>query len=368
MKALTFRGREKIAYETVADPEIVSSRDVIVKVHRAGICGSDLHPYFERERGLDHGTAMGHEFTGEIVETGRDVTLLARGEMVFSPFTTNCGNCFYCGIGLTCRCIHGQLFGWVEKGKGLHGAQAEFVRVPHAEATLMKIPDSIHESDALLLGDILSTGYFCAHQAGIQPGQSCAILGCGPVGLLAIPAARELGAGQVFAIDQIDARLRKAAQFGAEPIHLNRDNPAERIMEATEGRGVDAVMEVVGSESATRLALALVRPGGTISAVGVHTSTRFPISPIQAYDKNLTYKIGRCPARHFMEHLIPLVQSRKYDFRSIISHHMNLADGAEGYSIFAARKDNCTKVVLEIEPLKSSPLSHPSDIADTPDT
>src|SRR4051812_19220706 len=162
MKALTFRGKETIDYESISDPEILVPTDVIVKVNVCAICGSDLHVYHENEKGIDHGTAMGHEFAGEIVEVGKDTRSLKKGDLVISPFTTSCGQCFYCSIGLTCRCIHNQLYGWVEKGKGLHGGQAEFVRVPLAAGTLMKLPDGVTIEEGLLLGDILSTGYFCA--------------------------------------------------------------------------------------------------------------------------------------------------------------------------------------------------------------
>ena len=162
MNGLTFHGKEKLKYETVPDPTIEDPRDVIVKVDLAGICGSDLHPYLEREKGLDHGTVMGHEFVGQIVETGGEVRGLSVGDKVFSPFTTNCGDCFYCRRGLTCRCTSGQLFGWIEDGAGLHGGQAELVRVPLADSTLMKIPECISPEEALLMGDIFSTGFFCA--------------------------------------------------------------------------------------------------------------------------------------------------------------------------------------------------------------
>lgn len=348
MKALTFQGKEDIRYATVADPTLLDPRDVIVKVKGCAICGSDLHVYHERERGIEPGTAMGHEFIGEVVETGREVKSLRRGDMVMSPFTTSCGRCYYCLQGLTCRCIHGQLFGWVEKGAGLHGGQAEFVRVPLADSTLMVIPDGVSNEEALLLGDVLSTGFHCAEQAEIKPGGSCAVVGLGPVGLMAVIAAGELGAQKVLAVDSIPDRLRKAESLGAIPVDARTGSASQIIREATEGRGADGVLEAVGSGLAVRLAFDLVRPGGVVSSVGVCTDLHLAFSPAEAYGKNLTYRVGRCPARYLMPRLVPLVQKHKYDIASIFTHRMKLEEGAEGYALFSEKRDQCLKVWLEV--------------------
>lgn len=346
LQALTFHGKQTLKYESATDPKIEAPTDVIVKVHLAGICGSDLHPYHEREKGLDHGTVMGHEFIGEVVEVGRDVTSPEKGDRVFSPFTTNCGRCFYCNKGLTCRCTGGQLFGWVEKEVGLHGGQAEYVRVPLAASTLLTIPEGVLPEEALLLGDILSTGYFCAENAEVSPDGVYAVVGCGPVGLMAIIGALELGAEKVYALDSIPGRLELASAFGAIPINYQEENPDEVLGEATEGRGPDAVLEVVGSAAAGIAAYELVRPGGIISTVGFHTEKEMAFSPGQAYDKNLTYKNGRCPARAYMERLVPIVQKNKYDFTKIISHRLPLSDGVRGYQVFDLKLEDCIKVVL----------------------
>ncbi len=348
MKALTFQEKTTVLYESVPDPEIKAPGDVIVKVHLAGICGSDLHVYHAREQGLDRGTVMGHEFLGEVVETGSAVKSFRSGDIVFSPFTTNCGRCFYCRQGLTCRCLEGQLFGWVEGDAGLHGAQAELVRVPLADSTLLALPPEVTPEEALLLGDILSTGFYCADMAEVNPGGVYAVLGCGPVGLMAIAGVIERGANKVFALDSVPQRLNLARDFGAFPVDYQNDAPLDLLREHTEGRGADAVLEVVGSPAATRLAFDLVRPGGIVSAVGVHTEENFAFSPVEAYDKNLTYRAGRCPARHYMERLVGLVQRKKYDFASIISHNMPLKDGARGYEIFDKKIHDCTKVVLSL--------------------
>ncbi len=195
MRALTFRGIENIAFETVADPRIEVPTDAVIRIELSAICGSDLHPYFGRERGLDAGTVMGHEAVGQVVEVGADVKRLRPGDRVATPFTTNCGECFYCREGLTSRCTRGQLFGWVEGGRGLHGLQAEYARVPLADSTLVRLPDDVPSDIALLLGDVLSTGRFCADMAGVRDGGTYAVIGLGPVGVMAVVAARERGAG-----------------------------------------------------------------------------------------------------------------------------------------------------------------------------
>ncbi len=348
MHALTFQGKEDIRFTSVADPVILAPGDAIVRVSACAICGSDLHVYHEREKGIEPGTAMGHEFTGEVVEVGREVKSLRVGDKVMSPFTTSCGSCYYCKIGLTCRCVKGQLFGWKEKGSGLHGSQAEWVRVPLAESTLMRVPEGVSREEAILLGDVLSTGFFCARQAEVKPGGTYGVIGCGPVGLMAVIGARELGAEKIFAVDVVPERLAKAREFGAVPIDASKTSPLETIRETTEGRGAEGVLEAVGSHSAVRLAFELVRPGGIVSSVGVCNDEHLAFSPVDAYNKNLTYRIGRCPARFMMELLVPLVQRRKYDIASIFTHRLPLKDGRKGYEIFADRKDHCLKVLLEI--------------------
>jgi 2-desacetyl-2-hydroxyethyl bacteriochlorophyllide A dehydrogenase len=346
MKALTFHGKHNIQYEEIPDPVIWRSDDVIVKVKLCAICGSDLHVYHEHEKGIDRATAMGHEFMGEVVDVGKDVKHLRVGDSVMSPFSVSCGKCFYCLRGLTSRCVQSQLFGWVENGKGLHGGQAEFVRVPIADSTLIKVPEGIDDDEALLLGDIVPTGYFCALQAEIKPESTCAVIGCGPVGLMAILAAVEQGAEKLYAIDTLPERLAMAKQFGATPINAKQQDVVGILKDATDSRGVDAVMEAVGNSATGKLAYQLVRPGGIISMVGVCNDAFMPFSPTEAYNKNLTFKVGRCPARFLMNRLIPLTQAGKLDFTKIITHRMKLSDGARGYHMFANKEDNCLKIIL----------------------
>jgi threonine dehydrogenase-like Zn-dependent dehydrogenase len=346
MQALTFGGKEIIEYGTVRDPELVNPSDAIVKITMAGICGSDLHVYHGRETGLDHGTVMGHEFTGIVEDAGNDVRKFKRGTRVLSPFTTSCGECFYCLIGLTCRCEKGNLFGWVQKGKGLHGAQATFIRVPMADNTLLPLSADLNEKKGLLLGDVFSTGYFCADNAGIKPQNVYAVIGCGPVGLMTILAAKHLGAEKLFAVDPVPERLELAKRFGAVPLNPSTTNIKQEILENTGGRGADAIMEVVGSGETLKLAIDILRPGGIISSVGVHTAKHFSFSPGEAYDKNLIYKSGRCPARFYSEKLLREEVPQRYAIEDIITHQFSLDEGVTAYEVFDKKLDNCIKAVL----------------------
>lgn len=346
MQALTFGGVETIIHQSVTDPGILQPTDAIVKITLSGICGSDLHVYHGREEGLDDGTVMGHEFVGTVVETGNEVRKFHKGSRVLSPFTTSCGECFYCRIGLTCRCEKGNLFGWVQSGQGLNGAQAQYIRVPMADTTLASLSNDLSEEKGLLLGDIFSTGYFCAENAGVNAKGTYVVIGCGPVGLMSVIAAKHLGAENLFAVDYSVDRLEKAKEFGAVPINPSLTDPKETIFNATDGRGADAVMEVVGSPDASRLAMDILRPGGTISSVGVHTAKNFSFSPVEAYDKNLVYKIGRCPAHYYAEKLLREKVVQQYNIESIITHHFPLVEGPMAYQVFDKKLDNCIKAVL----------------------
>jgi len=346
VRAVTYHAPKDLRVDSVAEPQILAPTDVIVAVQLAAICGSDLHVWHGRETGLDEGTVMGHEFLGEVQEVGAAVTGIRRGDRVVSPFTTSCGTCFYCGRGLPGRCVRGQLFGWVERGAGLHGGQAELVRVPLADTTLVVLPRDLAPEAGLVLGDVLATGYHCATMAGVTPSDVCAVIGCGPVGLMAVLAARELGAARVLALDTVPERLSLATRLGAEPVDLRQADPVEVARAATDGRGADAVLEAVGSAESTRLAFALARAGGTISAVGVHHEAAFPFSPGEAYDKNLTYRIGRCPARHYMERLLPVARRHESELAALFTHRFSLEEGPAAYRLFDEKRDGCIKVAL----------------------
>jgi 2-desacetyl-2-hydroxyethyl bacteriochlorophyllide A dehydrogenase len=344
MRAVVFRAIEDVAVADVEEPRLRSATDVVVEVEAAGLCGSDLHPYYGREVGLDAGTIMGHEFVGRVVETGPDVHGLAAGDRVVAPFTTSCGRCLPCREGLTARCEHGQLFGWVQDGTGLHGGQAERVRVPLADGTLVRVPDAMDPALALLAGDILSTALFGCTLAGVREGSRVAVVGCGPVGLMTIRAALSLGAETVYAVDRVASRLEWAGALGARALHLE-DDPAAAIR-AHGGRGADAVVEAVGGAAATRTAADLVRTGGRIAAVGVHTEPHLALSPGEIYDRNLTYAGGRCPARHFLPRALELAAADAGLLSGLITHRLPLDAAPDAYRAFGERREGWGKVIF----------------------
>ncbi len=332
-------------FESVPDPRIEDPRDAIVRVKLTAICGSDLHPYHGREVGLDPGTVLGHEFVGEVAESGAEVDGFPEGTLVASPFATSCGACFYCGRGLFSRCERGGVYGWVQDGVGLQGAQAEYVRVPLAATTLVEVPDGVSLDAALFAGDVLATGTYAADRGGVGPDTIVAVVGCGPVGLMAAFASVERAADRVFAIDGVAERRALAEGYGAEALDVAEAR--ESVLAATNGRGADVVLEAVGSDPAARLAVDLVRPGGTVSSVGVHTEPHFAFSPTEAYDKNLTWRSGRCPARRYMEDLLERARRPGLHLERVISHRLPLSDGVRAYDVFDRKLEGCTKVLLD---------------------
>lgn len=349
MKAVCFEEVERIGIRTMPTPVLLQPSDAIVRVELAGLCGSDLHPFFGREAGLDAGTVMGHEFVGVIDSVGAGVTSLTDGDRVFAPFTTNCGVCYFCKQGLTSRCTRGELFGWRSNEQGLHGGQAEYIRVPMADATLMKVPEGIDDDTALLLGDNLSTGFFCAEMADVKPDGVYAVIGCGTVGLLALACAKRMGAERIIAIDPVESRRAMAGTLGGHA--FAPEDAAEAIAEATGGRGADGVMELVGLPDAQKMAFEIIRPGGTMSVIGCHCSPNFAFSPVDAYDKNLTYRTGRCPARHYMSKLVDQLAAEPMDLSWCITHRFDIDDAEAAYQTFAYREPGCLKAALTVEPV-----------------
>lgn len=346
MKGACFEDLKKVVCREIADPKIAEATDAIVKVNLAGLCGSDLHVFFGRESGVDPYTVMGHELVGTVVEVGPSVKSIAVGDRVNAPFTTNCGDCFYCNQGMTARCESGQLFGWVENGIGLHGGQSEFVRVPLADGTLKKIPESVSDASALLLGDNFSTGFYCAEMAEIKPDGTYVVVGCGTVGLLCIMAALHLGATKIYAIDPVPERRKQAEALGAIALDSN-DDAIKEIKSRTGGRGADGVMELVGLPAAQRFAFDVIRPAGIMSVVGCHCTPDFAFSPIDAFDKNLTYRTGRCPARSYMDRLTDLVADGSFELDSFINRRFGIDEVETAYDIFSNRKDGCLKAAIE---------------------
>jgi 2-desacetyl-2-hydroxyethyl bacteriochlorophyllide A dehydrogenase len=344
MRAVCFEGVESVGLREIPDPRIESAADAIVDVELAGLCGSDLHVYHGRETGMDVGTAMGHEMVGRVSAIGSAVTKFRIGDRVTAPFSTCCGECYFCQRGLTSRCQKGELFGWRQSGRGLHGCQAERVRVPYADATLVRLPDSLSSPLGILLCDNLSTAFFCAELAEVAAAETCAIVGCGPVGLLGVFAARRSGSSKIFAVDQVEHRLGIAEQLGAIPV--SPKHAISAVHKETNGRGADSVMELVGLPEAQSMAFELLRPGGTMGVIGCHCAAQFAFSPVQAYDKNLSYRTGRCPARFWMERLLPVASEFDAIAKTIVTHTFRFADCAEAYETFARRRDRCLKAVL----------------------
>jgi 2-desacetyl-2-hydroxyethyl bacteriochlorophyllide A dehydrogenase len=352
MRAVVLHSPGAVRVEDRPEPRVESPDEVVVRVTCAGLCGSDLHIVSGRDAGCRMGTVMGHELVGVIEEAGSAVGPLRVGDRVVAPFTVNCGACFYCRRGLTGRCLQARGFGFVtEDGSGLPGAQAQYLRVPLAASTLVRLPERrpdgapFEDREALFLGDILSTAYGCAAGAAIAPGDVVAVVGCGPVGLLCVQAAALFGPAAVVAVDAIPHRREMARSFGALAA-ADGEAAGKLIAERTEGRGADAVLEAVGAAPALDLALRLVRPGGTVSIAGFHTAEHYPLPIAAAYGKNLTLKIGRCHARHFIDVLLPLVLAGRFRHTEIISHVLPLEDGARAYQLFAERRDNAVKVLL----------------------
>ena len=345
MHGVCFREPGVVSWDVVADPAIEDPADAVVQVELAGLCGSDLHPFFGREQGLDPGTVMGHEFVGHVVDAGPAVRSVRPGDRVYSPFSTSCGHCLFCLSGLTSRCERGQLFGWRSNGVGLHGGQAERVRVPLADTTLKPLPEGLSSEAALLLGDNFSTACYCADMAGIRPDGVTVVIGCGSVGVLGIMAAKLAGAGTIVAVDPVPERRARAAALGAVAVEPGPD-VAKTVASLGHGRGADSVMEFVGLPAAQRLAWEILRPGGVMAVIGCHTSA-FAFSPSEAYDKNLTYRTGRCPARHYMERLTERVMQDLPHIAQVITHRFAPADCVRAYDVFAHQREGCVKAVFE---------------------
>jgi 2-desacetyl-2-hydroxyethyl bacteriochlorophyllide A dehydrogenase len=333
MLAATLQSVRTIRVLEKPEPELMDPGDVIVEVELAGLCGSDLHPWSGREKGLDPGTTMGHELTGRVVAAGDEVKRFRPGTAVLSPF----------------------ILGWVSDGRGLEGAQAPLVRVPLADSTLLERPDDLSPVEALLLGDVVSTGFFAVERARPAAGSALAVIGLGAVGLAAVMDALDLGAGVVAALDTVEERLEIAASLGARPLPVAAPGGAPRPVEETaaEGRrlaggeGFECVVDAVGSPEATRLAVELLRPGGFLSIVGVHTEGAFAVAPGTAYDKNLTIAIGRCPVRSRLEALCARHRERRFPIERLVTHRVPLTEASDAYELFAARRDGVVKVVFE---------------------
>lgn len=349
MKAVTFQGVGDVRVQDVADPRVVDPTDAVVRITTSAICGSDLHQYHGRGGGLvEKGAVMGHEFMGVVEDVGPAVEAVRPGDRVVAPFSVSCGRCEWCRRRLPAQCattgraVFGGRFGTIYPG-----GQAERIRVPFADFLCEKVPPTMTDEDALFLGDILSTAYFCAESGGIRPGDTVAVFGAGPVGLLAVQAALLFGPVRVFAVDRVDYRLRLAEEFGAEPVDLDRGDPAAQLRALTGGRGPDVVLECVGHETPFRQGIEAVRPGGTVSSVGVYVEPTLGFPAREAFFKDLTLKMGICNARNYIAPLMPLVERGRLRPARIITHTLPLKDAPHGYAIFDRKQDRAVKVLLK---------------------
>ena len=342
MKALVYRGPGKIGIEDVAMPQICEPDDAIVKVTTSTICGTDIHIQQGGMPEVESPRIIGHEFVGEVVAVGPAVRNSKVGDKVAVSCVTQCGECFYCVRGIYSHCTTGSwIFGYM-----IDGCQAEYVRVPHANLGLFPIPEDLTEEDVLFVGDILSTGYFGAENACIEPGDTVAVMGSGPVGMCAMATARLWGPSRIIAVDMIQERLDKAVENGVADMGLNpaKVNVPEAIRELTGGRGADRTIEAVGAKGTYELALEAVRPGGNVSIIGVFEQPQ-TLELNKLWIKNIQINMGLVNANRIPE-LIKLIQAGKINTNFLCTHRAPLNDIVKGYDIFGNKKDNCLKWIV----------------------
>lgn len=388
MRAVTWQGKHDVRVDTIPDPEIVNPRDAIIKVTSTAICGSDLHLYDGVIPAMRAGDVLGHEFMGEVVETGSGSTL-QKGQRVVVPFTISCGGCFHCKITQFSACensnpadkqdmsetLYGHpmagIFGYSHLTGGYSGGQAEYVRVPFSDFGPIVVPDHLDDDKVLFLSDILPTGWMAAENAEIQPDDTVAVWGCGPVGLFAVQSALAMGAARVIAIDHYPHRLALAKQLGADIIDFRTTDVREALMEMSGGIGVDAVIDAVGMEahgfaidnmidiakqkvgvgadraSALKQAILATRFGGRVSIPGVYggMTDKFPLGALM--EKGLQVRTGQTHVQRYMKDLLAKIEEGTLDTTFLISHRLGLEDAPRGYHCFKEEQDSWTKVVLK---------------------
>ncbi len=388
MKALCWHGKSDVRCDTVPDPRIEDPRDAIIKVTACAICGSDLHLYDGYMPTMQAGDVLGHETMGEVVEVGRGNSKLKVGDRVVVPFNIGCGDCYFCRKQLWSLCDRSNpnrdaaaklmghspsgLFGYSHLLGGFPGGQAEYLRVPYADVGPIVVPEGIPDEQVLFLSDIFPTGYMAAENADIEPGDTVAVWGCGPVGQFAIQSAWMLGAGRVIAIDRVPERLEMARTHGrAETIDFSEADVYDQLMDMTKGRGPDRCIDSVGTEahaggaigsmldkvkaaaylatdrpSVLREVIMCCRKGGTISVPGVYVGVVDKI-PFGAFmNKGLTMKTGQTHTHRYLAPLLEKVLSGEIDPSFVITHRAGLDEGPELYRKFRDKEDGCIKVVL----------------------
>jgi threonine dehydrogenase-like Zn-dependent dehydrogenase len=388
MKANCWYGKYDVRVEEVNDPKILNRRDAVIKITKTAICGSDLHLYNGLIPTMEAGDILGHEFMGEVVECGPEVHRLKIGDRVVVAFPISCGNCFFCQKELFSLCENSNpnaplaeklfghspagLFGYSHMLGGFAGGQAQYARVPFADIGALKIPNGIPDEKVLFLSDIFPTGYMAAENCNIQPGDTVAVWGCGPVGQFAIASAKLLGAERVIAIDRFPERLRMASDKAGAAATINYEEQSvyETLMEMTGGLGPDACIDAVGMEAHApgllgaydrvkqsvmlesdrpyvfRQAIMACRKGGTVSVPGVYGGFDDKIPLGSFVNKGLTLKTGQTHVQHYWEPLLQKIEKGDIDPSFVITHRMQLEDAPRGYDIFLNKQQDCIKVVL----------------------
>ncbi|PAD77135.1 zinc-dependent alcohol dehydrogenase [Paenibacillus campinasensis] len=377
MKAVTYQGIKNVTVKDVPDPKIEKPDDIVIKVSSTGICGSDLHLIHGMIPNLQENYIIGHEPMGIVEEVGPEVTNLKKGDRVIIPFTIACGECFFCKNQLESQCDNsndngqiGAYFGYSGNAGGYPGGQAEYLRVPFANFTHFKIPESCEEPDEnlCLISDVLPTAFWSVDNAGVKKGDVVIVLGCGPVGLIAQKFAWLKGASRVIAVDYVNYRLEHAKRTNnVEIVNFEQEeNVGAYLKEITKG-GADVVIDAVGMDgkmsdmeflasglklqggtmSALVIATQAVRKGGTIQITGVYGGryNGFPLGDIML--RNINIRSGQAPVIHYMPHMYDLITSGKINASDIITHVIPLSEAKHGYDIFDTKTDNCIKVVLK---------------------
>ncbi|MFD5779791.1 zinc-dependent alcohol dehydrogenase [Streptomyces sp. NPDC126933] len=388
MKGNCWMGRNSVEVLTVPDPQILNAQDAVVRITSTAICGSDLHLYDGYMPTMEKGDVLGHEFMGEVVETGPGVKRLRTGDRVVVPFPIACGHCTACEHEMYSVCENSNpnaglaekfmgyspagLFGFSHMLGGFPGGQAEYARVPFADVGPIKIEDDLPDDQVLFLSDIFPTGYMGAEMCDIKPGDTVAVWGAGPVGQFAVASAYLLGADRVIAIDRFPYRLTIAREkAGAETINYEEVDVLDTLKEMTAGRGPDACIDAVGLEAhhpttavhaydrakqasrleterphALREAILACRNGGTVSVIGVYGGLldKFPMGSLM--NRSLTLKAGQCHVQRYLQPLLERIRNKEIDPSFVISHHMPLEEAPNGYEIFKNKQDECNKVVL----------------------
>jgi threonine dehydrogenase-like Zn-dependent dehydrogenase len=389
MKAVCWMGTGKVETLTVADPTLLNPHDAIIKITKTAICGSDLHLYDGFIPTMEAGDVLGHEFMGIVEDVGKDVTNLRRGDRVVVPFTIACGNCLFCKKKLWSACDNTNpnghmmeaaygysgagLFGYSHMMGGYAGGQAQYARVPFANVGPLKIESDLPDEKVLFLSDIFPTGYMAAENAQIQPGDTVAVWGCGPVGQFAIASAFMLGAARVIAIDRLPERLRLARSLGAVVVDFSDEDVSvlTAIKDLTGGVGPDSCIDAVGLEahsselqgfydkvkttlmletdrpSVLRQAIQALRKGGTLSIPGVYGGLLDKVPFGAAFGKGITMKMGQTNMHNYMKPLLERIERGQIDPSYIISHRITLEQAPEMYRIWRDKKENVTKIVID---------------------